>query len=156
DPRLTDAELDQLAQLLASTGEEAMDLAMLDGFLTGLAVGPEFIDPEEWLALLWDEEGPAFASEAEAEQCIALCLRQYDAIVDALDAPGETLTPIFYESETEGEPSPMASEWCAGFMTALEFWKTQLKVMEKAGKGELLAPMRLFGTEKGLRKLEGA
>jgi len=55
---LTDDELDELDQFLMSdaTGEDAMDISMLDGFLTALAVGPSTLPPMQWMPLVWGGE----------------------------------------------------------------------------------------------------
>jgi len=48
-----DAELvAELDEALASEDapEDCMQLSELDGFLTGLAVSPEVVDPDEWLS----------------------------------------------------------------------------------------------------------
>ena len=57
---LSNAELDELAGFLVSdaTPEEAMDISMLDGFLTALVVGPSVPPQERWLPMVWaDPEG---------------------------------------------------------------------------------------------------
>ncbi|MBP9915718.1 MAG: UPF0149 family protein, partial [Thiobacillaceae bacterium] len=57
DTPLTDEELDELDQFLTSdaTPEECMDIAMLDGFLTALVIGPNTILPSQWLPAIWGE-----------------------------------------------------------------------------------------------------
>ena len=42
-------------------------LSDLDGFLSGIAVGPELVLPSEWLPLVWGGEAPEFADESEAK-----------------------------------------------------------------------------------------
>jgi uncharacterized protein len=46
---------------------DSMMLSDLDGFLSGIAVGPELVLPSEWLPLVWDGEAPEFADESEAK-----------------------------------------------------------------------------------------
>jgi uncharacterized protein YecA (UPF0149 family) len=57
DPELPldEDELDELDDFLRSeaVGEDAMDVSMLDGFLTALAVGPTNLPPALWLPMIW-------------------------------------------------------------------------------------------------------
>ena len=48
---LSDEEFDELADFLMSdaTLEDAMDISMLDGFLTALLIGPNMVPPSQWL-----------------------------------------------------------------------------------------------------------
>ena len=39
-----------------------MGLSDLDGFLTGIAIGPELILPSEWLPVIWGGDSPKFKS----------------------------------------------------------------------------------------------
>ena len=54
-PQAGPADLDALDALLLSdrAPEEGMGLSDLDGFLTGIAVGPELVMPSEWLPVVW-------------------------------------------------------------------------------------------------------
>jgi uncharacterized protein len=40
--------------------DEALMLSEVDGFLTGIALGPEAIMPSEWLPVIWGGEEPVF------------------------------------------------------------------------------------------------
>ena len=48
-------DLEALDQFLTSDAspEDCMQLSDLDGFLTGIAIGPELVVPSEWLPLVW-------------------------------------------------------------------------------------------------------
>jgi uncharacterized protein len=62
------ADLEVLDNFLRSdrSPPESMMLSELDGFLTGIAIGPELIRPSEWLPLIWGGDSPEFASLDEA------------------------------------------------------------------------------------------
>ena len=51
---LSDEEFGELDRFLMSdaTPEECMD-AMLDGFFTALAIGPNLVMPSQWLSHVW-------------------------------------------------------------------------------------------------------
>ena len=64
---LTDVEIEQLDEFLTSesTPEGAMDISMMDGFVTALASGPNMMMPSSMLPWIWDpvrgEKSPTFA-----------------------------------------------------------------------------------------------
>ena len=43
--------------------DDSMGRSDLDGFLTGIVVGPELILPSEWLRVIWGGEEPVFQTE---------------------------------------------------------------------------------------------
>ena len=58
-------DLDILDDYLISNHapDNSMGLSDLDGFLTGIAVGPELILPSEWLSVIWGGDEPVFDTE---------------------------------------------------------------------------------------------
>jgi uncharacterized protein len=121
--------LDELAEFLTSARapEGCMDLSELDGFLAGLAAGPVEIPLEEWLAEVWDNEAPEFASSAEREEVLVAILDQYAAVTAALDASPLSYTPILWQ-DVAG--TTVSEDWAAGFMQAVSLrsdeWKAAL------------------------------
>ncbi len=61
-----DLDLKALDRFLTSdrSPRESMMLSDLDGFLTGIAVGPELVLPSEWLPLVWGGEGRSLPTKA--------------------------------------------------------------------------------------------
>ena len=59
-PPTAPIDLDALGAFLLSdqAPEGSMSLSDLDGFLTGVVVGPELIMPSEWTRVVWGGEGP--------------------------------------------------------------------------------------------------
>ena len=101
-----------------------MDLSELDGFLAGLAAGPVEIPREEWLAEVWDNETPEFASETEREEVLGAILGQYAAVEAALDASPLSYTPILWQ-DVAG--TTISEDWAAGFMQAVSLRSDQWK-----------------------------
>ena len=62
DLSVSDADLDLLDAYLLSdqSPPECLLLSDLDGFLTGIAIGPEVVMPSEWLPHVWGGEEPVF------------------------------------------------------------------------------------------------
>ena len=87
-PQAGPVDLDALDAFLMSerAPEEGMGLSDLDGFLAGIAVGPELVLPSEWLPVVWGGREPAFASVEEARSVLGAVMGRYNEIVRALDA----------------------------------------------------------------------
>jgi uncharacterized protein len=93
---------------------ESMMLSDLDGFLTGIAVGPELILPSEWLPLIWGGEAPEFADEAEARTILGIIMARYNEILR--QTADDTLEPVFWANR---DGTPIAADWAEGFLQAM-------------------------------------
>jgi uncharacterized protein len=111
-------ELDALNDYLMSdlAPDDSMGLSDLDGFLTGIVVGPEVILPSEWLPVIWGGGEPEFETEAEMRTVLGAIMARYNEIIACLDSDPEDFEPIFMEGP-EGEV--IASDWAAGFLDAV-------------------------------------
>ncbi len=109
--------LDELDKFLMSDDapEECMMLSDLDGFLTGLACGPESVAPAEWMPRIWGDE-PRFADEQQRLEMESAILRLYAEIVQTLQAGEWTIAPIFWQAPDGVE---VADDWCEGFLDAI-------------------------------------
>ncbi len=161
---LSDAELDELEAYLASAAlpEDTMDLAMLDGFLTALAVGPQLIGPEHWLPLVWSDrvasEEVARQSPEQVARVEGLILRHWNFLRAQLQAEPEAYVPILFTFEDEGQEGRevvSVDEWCIGFVRGInvdgDAWQAS---MDDAGIEEYLWPILLHGTEAGAQELD--
>jgi uncharacterized protein len=162
DQAITDEELDALDAFLMSeeTPEECMDIAMLDGFLTALAIGPNTLLPSQWLPLVWGEteEDPMQWDSAEQMQHILeLLMRYYNERIYDLQEGSDEYEPLIYTRETEGETIPIIDEWCLGFVRAIQLdpegWRPLLEA-DPQQEGALLVPMLLYGTAEGWEELK--
>jgi len=73
-------DLEALDRFLMSdrSPSDSMMLSDLDGFLTGIVIGPELVLPSEWLPLVWGGEAPEFADESEAKAVLAAIMARYN------------------------------------------------------------------------------
>jgi uncharacterized protein len=55
-----------------------MGLSDLDGFLTGIVVGPELILPSEWLPIVWGGKEPEFETDAEMRIVLGTIMGRYN------------------------------------------------------------------------------
>ena len=111
-------DLDALDDYLLSdhAPADSMGLSDLDGFLTGIVVGPELIPPSEWLPMIWGGEEPEFETEAEMRIILGTIMGRYNEIVGCLDSKPENFEPIFMEGP---EDEVIASDWASGFLDAI-------------------------------------
>jgi uncharacterized protein len=154
---LTDAELDELDELLMRSPVPALNVLMLDGYLAGTLVQPHIVTPERWAPMVFalEEEGglPPDMDEAWLARVTALMIRRRDAINAAISEDGgfdplvvdvEREPPLSeYERVDEGEPlSDIARAlmpWVIGFHWAMECFSRDDEDDEDESAGLLLA-----------------
>ncbi len=92
--------IDELDEFLMSdqTPDDCMQLSDLDGFLTGIVVGPELIMPSEWMPAIWQGGEPEFDDMERAERIMGVIMARYNEIIHLLDDEPGALEPIFYEA----------------------------------------------------------
>jgi uncharacterized protein len=125
---------------------DGMMLSDLDGFLTGIAVGPELVLPSEWLPLIWGGDAPEFADEDEAKAILAIIMARYNEILRQID--DDTLDPVFWANS---DGTLIAAEWAEGFLQAvmlrMDAWG---RLFKSKRDGQILFPiLALCGDENG-------
>jgi uncharacterized protein len=132
---LTPKEFDELDELLAATpGElEAMDVAMLDGYLCGVLVQPDLLKTEDWLPPVFDSESrplPDDTDPAWLSRVTQLIERRHGALRKAM-AEDQWFDPIVLQMDGDSEPDPDPAfaalpdyskplvPFASGFITAL-------------------------------------
>ena len=147
DAPLSDAELAVFAGLLEDVSErteQGLSLEHLDGFITALICSPRLIMPSEYLPVLLGSAGMAvFTTPDEAGQFMAFLQRRWNQVVQALNAPIDSLAdpgalePLIMDWEGLLEELPpderaslladgfpeFASVWAAGFLQVLDVWE---------------------------------
>ena len=137
-------DLDALDDYLMSdhAPDDCMGLSDLDGFLTGIVVGPKLILPSEWLPVIWGGEEPQFENEDEMRTVLGTIMGRYNEIVACFNGDPDEFDPIFWEGP---EGDVIASDWAGGFLDAValrpEAWKP---LMENDDAGMLMVPLLLL------------
>ena len=163
DLPLSDEELDELSQFLSAEDmpEDGMDIAMLDGFLTGIVIGPNTLAPNQWLPAIWDatDDNPmSWKSPEQMQRIMGLIMRMYNDRVHDLHEDIADYEPLIYQGEQDGKVVPILDEWCMGFVRAMQLdpdgWQPLIDADAGDAGGGLLTPMLLYGTEEGWDQLK--
>lgn len=124
----------------------------LDGFFTAIGCAKATISPDVWLPAIWgsDEDQPIWETPEQAEEFAGLVLLMYVETIETL-LKGD-LHPIFLENDLDDSTDLVVDEWCTGFMRGALLSGLTLQD-DKVFIDEVMAPMRLFGSEKGWKKM---
>jgi len=117
---MNEADLDTLDRFLMSdrAPDDSMGLSDLDGFLTGILIGPELVLPGEWLPHVWGGKAPMFESDDEAQVVHSALLGHYNSIARALDSgEPDKLAPVYWVIGEED--TVRAGDWAEGFLDAM-------------------------------------
>jgi len=130
-------DLDALDDYLMSdhASDNSMGLSDLDGFLTGIVVGPELIPPSEWLPVIWGGDEPVFDTEAEMRTVLGTIMGRYNEIVGCFENDPDEVDPIFWEGP-EGEV--IASDWAGGFLDAVALRPTEWEALIRHRRGRMM------------------
>ncbi|OEU60487.1 MAG: hypothetical protein BA870_00305 [Desulfuromonadales bacterium C00003094] len=117
---LTSLDYPQLDELLAFAGhqDQVLNRAELLGFLHGLVITPEAIQPSEWLPQVFGEEIDTFTDQEQGERFLKGVLDVYNQI-NHLHLQGQLHFPYCLKEPSE-ETVSNALDWGFGFNLALE------------------------------------
>lgn len=159
DPNVISEEAlyEQLDHYLSTFGSERSILCVseLDGFLTALGCSAQEFAPDFWLSAIWgaEEDQPKWSSSKEEDEFLSLVLIVYMETMNTI-IHGD-LHPVYLEQEIDnGESQLLVEEWCVGFMRGARLTGLGLDESNHDFYNEVLAPVRMFGTEAGWEKLE--
>lgn len=151
---LSDREITELDELLLGLPEDRdpLDVAMLDGFLVGVLLQPDTVDPARWLPLVFDGEGRAVAfpgGEAARQRAIELVTRRERELAAHI-AAREPFDPILFDTDGDARPDENAGgytalePWVIGFVSALDAFPALNDQLERddAGIGALIGILR--------------
>jgi len=134
---LTPELIEELDEFLMSdhTPDDCMQLSDLDGFLTGIVVGPELIMPSEWMPTIWQGGEPEFEDMERAERIMGIIMARYNEIIHLLDDEPGAFEPILYETP---DGRMLAADWAEGFMEAFGLRVDAWDPLFEDGDGQLL------------------
>ena len=143
-----ETSLEELDQYLRSdhTPPPCMQLSQLDGFLTGIIVGPERIMPSEWLPVVWGEGELAPSDDGKVQAIVDAVLDWHARIVAEIRAV--RVDPVFLY-DIRGDM--VTSEWAEGFGQAMALRPRRWEELAKSPVGmELLLPIMLLRSDASI------
>jgi len=157
---LTEKDYKELEDFLISdeSPEECMDISMLDGFLTAILIGPETIQPCNWLQYVFRAQSEQEMKRIPAERMqriLDLIMTHYNIIAATFLTDPNSYKPMFCQRTFEGKTYAIIDEWCMGFMIATvisgDSWEPLIKHEKHYA---LLAAIATNGTDEGWKDLE--
>jgi uncharacterized protein len=153
DQPLNSHELDRLEEFLDGIGPAAMNIEMLDGYLTALICGPDMVPPSEYLPQILGEDH-SFDGDKQAMEILGLVMRHWNSIASTLARTLEkdralngddVHFPVLLEDE---DGVAYANEWATGFMLGVrirpESWR---KLMNSDTYGGAMIPIMMLDHE---------
>jgi uncharacterized protein len=132
-------------------GDESFSsVAMVDGYMTALAVGPEVIEPDIWIPYILNQETsdePCTFSEADVKMLRELLVRHMETITLQFHTGADGFIPLFERVRYAGkkEKDVAIEHWAFGFTMGIELvhesWKP-LFIDEETGM--LVMPMLIL------------
>jgi uncharacterized protein len=156
---LTDAELDELDELLADTPPplQPLDVAMLDGYLCGVIVQPQSIAADQWLPFVFDLAGGPLPEQTDGRwraRVQSLLVRRHEALGRALEDEG-AFSPVLPGDASHMDDAalrdamremPEASRvllpWALGFQTACARFPALVSMADPSVDGALARVFR--------------
>jgi uncharacterized protein len=149
---LSDDDIKRLDDFLLSdeSGEEAMMIDELHGFLTAVLSGSDTVMPSEFFPHIWGE--PEFATMEQAQDISSLVLRLYNEIGQSLrDGDFEPL--LLERPQEKAEAILIADGWCWGYMRGMklrvESWQPHLKKIS-----DWMYPISIYGLDHDRKTAE--
>ena len=156
-PPLSDAELAALDAVLQDLPvDNPMNIEALDGYLTGLLLGPGGVArwrSAQWMPAVWGVEDASapdtaapFASQKQRKKAIVAVLRHLGAIHRQLKQAPQAWEPVFSVAEQDEVEWVDAEEWCIGFLQAVALCPDDwAPVFDDPVLGPALVPLALLG-----------
>lgn len=118
-PLFPTTEKKKLSQLLAlaTDPEEALNLEGLHGFLFGLAITPDMVNPSEWLPFVFGEEMLTFDDEKKSTQLLETLFKAHGRLIDERET-GKLGFPFNFDKLTL-EEMPRVRDWAFGLFLAI-------------------------------------
>ncbi|HLL11770.1 MAG TPA: YecA family protein [Rubrivivax sp.] len=152
DP-LTEADMVRLENLLDALPPplQPLDVSALDGFLCGVLLQPQRIEPGRWMPHVTDLElrpVPAMESIAELHSLV----QRRHAELDRAIGQRQWFDPWIYQLDDNASPGETVLPWVAGFAAAMEAFPALMAI----DAPELVEPLALLFMHFDPQDLEDA
>lgn len=150
-PQISENDYDFVDSTLAKYGNEysIQDCSELDGFLTAIVSGPGMIMPSTWMPAIWGGEdlSPEWETAEEFQRFaeVVMAMMNRSSVV-LMEAP-EQYEALFSEVEVDGELNLIVTDWCYGYMLAVEM-QPQAWITMPESVGMHFGRIALFGSDE--------
>ena len=149
-------ELDRWLRTPRQLRPVAENLAMLDGYVTAIVVGPVTYAPLGWLCpLLGVTKDASNHGDTPEFAAIAAVAEHHNALAATLSETPEQFAPLFSRGETDAVD---VGPWCRGFYAAIQlnpkYWRQLLPARRQAHRW--LIPILAHCTRDDARPVPGA
>jgi uncharacterized protein len=128
-----------------------MQVSELDGFLTGIVVGPEMIPPSVWMPMIWHDGDPVYADLNEAQTILGIIMRRYNEVIRLVDSFAGAYHPVLVEQD---DGTLDASDWAVGFLQAMAICQDAWEpLVRDRTAGALIAPIMLIASTTDMANL---
>jgi uncharacterized protein len=136
-----DGELQRLQHLLDQVPAPLtpLDVSAIDGFLCGLLLQPDDVEPRQWLPCITDIDARALPTGFDAVELHAAVQRRHEQLRRAIGAR-QWFDPWVFELEEPASVSECVLPWAAGFATAME----RFPALMHSDDAQVLEPLALI------------
>ena len=120
----------------AEVPSTAMSLEELDGFITGLVIGPDVVMPSEYMPMIWggeDGDSPEFESLEQIQRFLGLLMRRWNTIADQTAAGPDHVPWVGSQDDPE-----RGRAWARGFAEAMGMRAKSWRPLVENEDGQLL------------------
>jgi|SRR5690554_6337748 len=122
--------------------EESLDYIAAHGYLTALAICPEKVPEDEWIADLFAEQ-PEYESDAQQEEIEGTLVQLYNSIERQLASDEDFVVPCEPSLGDEPDESELRG-WCIGFMEGVFLREDVWFEVDEDEVSELLLPIMVL------------
>jgi yecA family protein len=130
---------DELDEIFRSTGRsDGIGISAIDGLIAALVAGPAFVDPQEWLPLIFAGRVPAAIEGTPEHLAVNTIFNRYNEVSITLAERPDDYRPMFMNDRGQ----VIVSHWAAGFMFGIgrrtEAWSSAILLTDNR---KVLAPI---------------
>lgn len=137
--------------LLHKLDKRSMSIPTIHGYLSAIVIGPEVIQPSQWLPLIFNPKGemPVYDSHEEADLLISSIMYFYNSIIQDIDA--DKFKPIFSLVQNSKQKRTDPHEWCKGFAKGVALSDARWRKAKDEALFSLVMPIFYFVDREGFK-----
>lgn len=141
---MTEQQIERLEELLEDLMEEPVGVDELNGLFAAVAAGPNLVNVDIWLPILFNEEDltAIFSSEPQMKALMDLIMTFYNETVQSIN--DDSFAPFFRYYDDDDTDTPDPEPWCHAFHLGLELHGEDTTAKENTELLTILLPIVYF------------